>query len=158
MSITIQAQDVFKIIAALQSMLQNYAPLAAMSNLSIVRGEEVNVDPEKAPWIGIYPALGDYRSRVLGLGAGFRDQREGIIVVVQQQSRTSGQNCQDKLGDLLVNVVNSILSDPSIGGTVSNLEDLRVLHAEPKTQGSQASFQSSVINFTAVRPVGVQVA
>ncbi len=155
MSITVQAQDVFRIIAALQAMLQAWQPIASAENVIVARGEEVNQNPELAPWVGIYPAKGEYVTRTVGLGNGFRNQREGIAVVVQAQSRDSGARCQDSLGELLTNVINCILSDPSISGTVTVIESFEVSYSQPARIGAQFTFQSATILFTAVRPVGI---
>lgn len=137
-------------------MLMAWPPLLSINGgIRVDVGEEVNVEAEKAPWIGIYSIKAVYPIRTLGMGNGFRQQREGIAVVVQNMSRTSGKECRKQLGALQKCVIDCILSDTSIGGSMDVVEDFQVSYASIATQAKQVSFQSAVITFTAVKLVGV---
>jgi hypothetical protein len=152
--ITIASAPVDAILQAVQKMLQNSGNLSAFEG-KVTRGEEVNQDPERAPWIGIYPLRLQFVARTLGYGSGMRTQRVGIAIVVQHQSRTSGESCQDELHQFQAAVIDTLLSDPSLGGTVQVIDDFGVDYTVPAKQGAQSSFQSSIIQFTAVTQTGV---
>lgn len=156
MTIQIASNDSFAVLDALQAMLKAFPPLLSIdSGIRVDLGEEVNVDPDKCPWIGLYSIKAVYPIRTLGMGSGFRSQREGIAVVVQNVSRTSGKDCRKQLGALQKAVIDCILTDPSIGGTMDVVDDFQVSYATVANQGKFASFQSAVITFTAVKQVGV---
>lgn len=152
--IQIQSWDTFKVLEALKKMLVEAPALVAMEG-RISRGEEINVNPDMAPWIGLYPLGDTYTTRTLGMGNGYRTQRVNIAVIIQNVSRTSGADCQTVLGQFQKAVIDRILSDTSIGGTMDVVEDFSVSYASPAKQAGNSTFQSSVINFTAVKQVGV---
>lgn len=153
--ITISSFDSSALLAALQSMLLKWpAILSFQDQIRVDIGEEVNVDPDKAPWVGIYSIKAQYPARVLGFGNGYRSQREGVAVVVQNVSRTSGKECRTQLGALQKCVIDCILSDTSISGTMDIVDDFQVTYATVAAQGKNVSFQSAVITFTAVKQVG----
>lgn len=154
MTVLVSSFDSSSVLDALRKMLLSWEAIAD-SHACVDVGEEVNVDPDKAPWIGIYSIKAVYPIRTLGMGNGFRQQREGIAVVVQNVSRTSGRECRKLLGSLQKSVVDCILSDTSIGATMDVVDDFQVSYATVANQGKQVSFQSAVITFTAVRQVGV---
>jgi hypothetical protein len=156
MTISIASNDSYAVLEALQAMLKAFPALISIDGGNRVDlGEEVNVDPDKAPWIGLYSIKAQYPIRTLGMGNGFRSQREGIAVVVQNVSRTSGKECRKQLGVLQKAVIDCILTDTSIGGTMDVVDDFQVSYATVANQGKQVSFQSAVITFTAVKLVGV---
>jgi hypothetical protein len=152
--VLISSFDSSAVLDKLRTMLLAWTPLIE-TEARVDVGEEVNVDPDKAPWIGIYSIKAVYPIRTLGFGNGFRQQREGIAVVVQNVSRTSGKECRKQLGSLQKVVIDCILSDTSIGGTMDVVDDFQVSYATVASQGKQVSFQSAVITFTAVKQVGV---
>lgn len=150
----ISSWDPFKTLKALQTMLQAWPRCIALE-LRVTRGEEVNESPDLAPWCGIYPLGDDFPIRTLGVGNGFRQQRQAIAIIVQNVSRTSGAECQDVLGQMQKAIVDCILSDTSIGGTMDIVDDFSVSYSAPAQQAKTTSFQSSVIKFTAAKAVGV---
>lgn len=141
---------------ATQAMLKADAGIGAIGDVRVTRGERINTDPALTPWVGIYIIGEDYVSRTLGVAAGFRMQHMGIAVVLQQSSRTSGEKCQDLLEQLKQAVIASLLSDPSLGGTVDTLADFAVIYASAEKQGSgDINFQTAIISVKAMGPTQV---
>lgn len=93
---------------------------------NVERAEQVNVDPSRCPWVGIYPTRGYFPPRTLGFGAGFRGQEPELILICQATNPNDGAACQDSLGELVKAVADAILSDPSLKGTVLTLGDFEV--------------------------------
>jgi hypothetical protein len=154
MSFIISSIDPYTMLEALKQQLLAFPALISLQG-RITRGEEVNQDPSMAPWCGCYLIGGTFPTRTLGMGNGFRQQREGVAVVIQNMSRTSGEACQSELGKLQKAVVDCILSDTSIGGTMDVIDDFRTIYASAANQAKEISFQSAVIQFTAQKLVGV---
>lgn len=154
MSFTISSWNAFSVLAALEAMLKANTALINFEG-RITRGEEINMDENLMPWIGIYPLGDEFPIRTLGVGNGFRQQRLSIAVIIQNMSRTSGAACQDALGEFEKAVIDAILSDTSLGGTMDVVDNFSVSYSAPAKQASNFTIQSSVINFTAVKLVGV---
>lgn len=153
MTILISSLDTFSVLESLASMLKAFPSLIDLQG-SFDIGEEVNQNPDKAPWAGIYEIGGNFPSRTLGFGNGFRRQELSIAVVVQNVSRTSGSQCLKGLTAFRKAIVDCILSDTCLGGKMDVIDGFQVFLTSPVKQGSQATFQSAVIQFTAVSNVG----
>lgn len=152
--IQISSWDTSQVLAAVEALLKASQGLALLEG-RIERGGEINVNPDKAPWCGIYKFNGQFPIRTLGFGNGFRRQHFGVAIIVQNVSRTSGAACQDGLGQFEKAIVDAILSDTSLGGTMDVVEEFNVSYPPPATQGTNVSFQSSIIQFNAVKDVGI---
>jgi hypothetical protein len=150
---TITPTNVASIAASIQDLLQKWPGL---QDVTITRGEFVNQNPDSAPWIGIYPLGIQYPIRSLGLGSGFRKQQISFAVVTQAQTAPSddgGASCMDALEDLNQKVISCILSNDSLGGFVTALDNFSVQYASAKTQADDPNFQSSIITFTGEKSV-----
>lgn len=153
MSVIITPIDSSAVMEALVQVLKADAGVSAFEP-KILRGEEINENPDNTPWIGVYAVGEDYPPRTLGLGNGFRKQTIGLAVVCQYVTRSSGAECQDGLEKMKQAVIGAILSDTSLGGTVQTVTDFAVRYAAYAKQAAQPFFQSAVINFTAEGFVG----
>lgn len=151
--ITITAIDASTVLEAVRMQLAAWPDIATLQG-PITRGEPINQDSNKCPWIGVYPVGEDYPSRTLGFGAGYRTQQIGVVVVVQASSRDSGQVCQDQLEGMKQAAISALLSDPSLGGTVDVIDQFSVRYATAAQQAGEPYFQSAAINFTGLKPVG----
>lgn len=123
-------------------------------NVRIERGEELNEDPDKMPWVGIYPMGEQLPIRTMGMGNGFRAQQLKIAVICQASGLSGASAVQDDLGVLVAAVESRILTDTSLGGSMDVITDFDVFYAEPGRKGDR-SIQSAVIQFTAEKLVKV---
>lgn len=89
---------------------------AATLNASIERGERINYDPGRCPWIGIYPDAVQSAPLTVGAG-GSRWQSTGAFQVVIQTSSfiDDGQDASDALESLAKSVCAAINADLSLG-------------------------------------------
>lgn len=110
----------------------------------IERGGPVNEKPDRAPWIGVYRSKITHDPRTLGRVTNW-ESKGSIRICVQAVDMTSGKECEDRLELLVKAVIDAILADTTIGGTVDIVTkfsiDYRYLEAERRT----LYFQMAVI-------------
>ena len=144
---TVTAVNVSTVTAALVSLLDE-----ALGNVAVVRAEEINETPGNCPWVGVYRDNVEYVIKTLGFGSGMREQRINLVVVVQESDGTSGERCEDRLEELLKNVVGAILSDVTLRSTVQVVTDFQVRYADYRKIGG-GFMQTAAVYLTAVTTV-----
>ncbi len=102
----------------------------------IERGGTINEKPDRAPWIGIYRSKLNHDPRTLGSMNNWESTGQ-IRIAVQQVDMKSGMDCEDRLEALVQDVLNAIIADTTIGGTVDMVNkfaiDYRYLESDRKT-------------------------
>lgn len=148
----IRTVNVATVQAGLGALLVNDGALADMTTLAIQHGEEIVSSETGCPWVGVYCVGVQYELRTLGFGAGMRRQKIQFMVVCVEQSGNSGNECTQKLEALVQAVNSAILSDPSLGGTVDTIDEMRTDYPQwGKSEGVYV--QTAVTQFTAVTMV-----
>ena len=83
---------------------------------TIERGERINFDPGKTPWIGIYPGSVESSPKVLGASNNRWSNLAELQVVIQTASYTDeGQDASDDLELLTSEVLQQIDLDLTLG-------------------------------------------
>lgn len=124
----------------------------ALPQLTVERSAEVNELPHRCPWVGIYRSGVEYPLRTLGMGSGFRGQRINLVLMVQNSDATSGEECEERLEELIVNVIGALLSDPTLNNTVDGLDEFSVQYVD-YLQTDAGYVQTAGIYFTALSSV-----
>lgn len=138
---------------AIEQQLREHIPLASLQ--PTIERSGTNDDPNRCPWIGIYRISTQFPPRLLGAGAGVREQQLRFALAVQQSDFTSGEQCEVRLEELLAAVVGALLSDHTLRGTVLMLgEDFSVTYPDYKLKDG-AYMQTAIIEFTAVGRVSI---
>lgn len=132
-------------------MLEEAAEVGVKGVL-IERSAEPRMTATPHGWVGVYRERIDYPPRTLGLGAGYRNQLIRLFLLVQESDPTSGDECEDRLEELLQNVIGVLLSDPTLKGTVQTLDEFSVVH-ESYDKNDGIFVQMARIEFTGVIPV-----
>ena len=114
----VTSKDVSSITKALEELLVNDQDL---EHVTVCRAEPMNEDPSNCPWVGIYRRDIEFNPRTLGMGSGHRDYRGNIVLIVQTSSLSSGASCEDELDSLVEDIVDSILTDPTIRSSIEML-------------------------------------
>lgn len=140
---TITTVNVATITEAVVQLLRD-----AMPGVNVSRAEEINELPHLCPWVGVYRSSVSFPPRTLGLGTGFRDQSVELILVVQQADGSSGAECEDLLEKLIGDTVSTVLSSPSLGGSVLVVDDVNIRYSSYEKRDS-VYFQTATIYFTA---------
>lgn len=148
MSLIISVQSVATITAAMTELLRSHKDVG-LAGVDVERAGEFPEDPGAHGWIGIYKTRQQLPPRAVGMGPGFRNQRVQIGLVAIESDPTSGELCEDRLETLVANTLGALLSDPSLGGTVSMLDDVLVEYESYNKDDSMFK-QQAVIFVTAV--------
>ncbi len=130
-------------------------PQIADKKAVVERSEPPNQNSNRTPWIGLYRSGVTTVPRTIGVRSGYRQQRVSLIILVQDGSFVSGEDCEEKLEYMVQQVTSALLSDESLGGTVDVLEDLQVVYEDYRQDGA-AFLQTATIQFTGIFNVVVE--
>lgn len=143
----IDVPDVSEIAQAIVDLLKRDTRLTAAS---ISRDEERNATPGQCPWIGVYRVGARLPVRTLTSLAGWRDHKATFLILVQAANPRSGAECAVALEALTGDVISALLSDTTLGGTVSGLDsesEFSVDYTRYSVDGG-IWMQTAVIQFT----------
>jgi len=121
-----------------------------LTDARIERSEEVNSIPSQCPWIGVYRQSVQYPSRTLGLGTGYRGQRVGVMLLLQQADPSSGEACEQALESLVQTVLSVLMTDSTIGGSVMTIDEIEVQYPDYQKTADSVFMQTAAIYFTAL--------
>lgn len=141
--------SVSAVTQAIERMLRDGLP-----GVSVERSSEINADPSRMPWVGVYRADCSFPTRTLGLGSGYRGQRVSVIVLAQESDPTSGDRCEDRLNGLVDQIISLLLSESTLGGTVHTVDEFSVRYPDYQRVGDSQYVQTAMIVFTAITTVG----
>jgi len=145
---SIRTTNTSTITTAVQTLLRAALPYA-QGELIVERAEPINAVPGRCPWVGIYRQSVRAVPRTLGLSSGYRRQEVSLALVMTESSSQSGELCEEKLEELVQNVLSAVLSDESLLGTVDSLGDVHTIYRDYRKEGN-SYFQEAVIQFTAL--------
>lgn len=140
------------ITSSLQATFQGSATLAAhgFTPAGIVRGEYVNMDPDLAPWLGIYRTKADYSPRALGRGnAGAWSATVTIRLLIQTSSLQGGDDCEDLLEAYVKDTLDAVWADPTWTSTVDMVTGLDIEYSYKDADTSTIYFQWAMVTITA---------
>lgn len=146
MTVNVRTVNVAQITARVKAQLEAYPDL---EGVTIQRSEDQNAHKDSAPLVGVYRLSVQYQQRVLGFGAGVRDQRVRLLVLMTESDLSSGEACEEKLETLIQKVTSAILSDTTLGGQVNTVEDFDVSY-ESYEVVSNLYTQTAALQFVAV--------
>lgn len=150
---TITPVDVGDVMAALAKQLERSAAVQAAGIETVERCEPEPDDSDRCPWVGIFRVRVSFPTRTSGVGAGFRQQLIRIGVGMAQSDATSGAACEERLEELVKAVVGAILSDATIGSTVSFVDEFELVYPAYEKLKDQPYLQLAYLEFTAVAQV-----
>ena len=145
----INTVDVGDVQSALGGLLSQWPSLMDYGDrLEIQHGESFPETENRCPWIGVYCIRHELPIRTIGMGSGMRRQEMTFWVVCKEASPNSGNECAEKLENLVQGAASAILSDTSLGGTVDAVTNMTVTY--PQWGNSSGVYlQTAVIEFTA---------
>lgn len=121
--------------------------------VQIERYEEITKTPGAKGWACIYRARVDYPPRTLGMGSGYRNQAIRLFAIAAESDPSSGEEAGQRLDALVQKLVGTLLSDPSLKGTVQTLDEFSVDYFDYQRQASGIYLQYAQLNFTGLIPV-----
>jgi len=143
----VASKDISAITKALKDLLNNDQDF---EHVMVSRAEPINDDPANCPWVGIYRRDLEFNPRTLGMTSGHRDYRGNIVLIVQASSLASGASCEDELDAMVKNIVDSVLTDPTIRSSIEMLHEVVVSYSYDSASDDdyEAYHQSAFIQLT----------
>lgn len=132
-------------------------PALADTGARVESNEPINEDTNRCPWIGLYQVRQSFPLRTLGVSTGFRRHNITLAIVLTASSIVSGRDCELRMEALVKGVMDALLSDVSIGGTVDVIDDQIDITYSQYRQVNNIFFKEAVIQFTAVTQVTVNL-
>lgn len=125
-----------------------------VAGVVVERYEPLCKQPTQHGWVSVYRARVDYPPKTLGFGTGYRNQFVRLFAIASESDMTSGEECGRRLDDLLKKLVSTLLSDPTLKGTVDTLDEFSVDYFDyTRDKETNVYMQFAQINFTGVIPV-----
>ena len=115
--------------------------VAAGLTATIERGERINFDPGRCPWMGVYPGSVSSAPRTLGGGSSRWSSSMELQVVVQTCSfDNDGRSASDALETLIESMLQAIDNDLTLGVVgcriLSNSREYRYVMFDDDGQGT----------------------
>jgi len=137
--------NMYTITEALRDQLKNDPEASQISNREILVDEYVNVNPSNAPWMCVYKGSMNLEPRTLGMGAGRYTASPEPRVLVQAVSYQSGEDCSSLLDYYVNTVLNAVVSDPTLGGTVDMVVGFNIEYGYVEADRPSIHFQTARI-------------
>lgn len=136
--------DLNTINAALAAQISAYAGVLDIFK-QIHVGVMVNEEERHTPWCGCYRAGVKYEPRVIGGGSGRMEAYPQMKVVIQASSLNEGVDTEQSLDDYVKLVLDAIMSDVTLGGTVHMTNDLSVEYDYVMDEREELLFQTAIV-------------
>lgn len=133
-----------KIVEVLESSLA-----LAQVETTIERGELVNEDPDRAPWIGIYRERVRYDPRSLGNHGRSWRAAPTFVLVFQETDWSSGETCEDKLDSLIRYGLDAIVAEPTLRSAIGMLTSIDVEYIYKMEDEDRIYFQWAKVTLSA---------
>jgi len=117
-----------------------------MNRKNVVVGEIINYDPNRVPWIGIYRGKVGYAPRTLGSMNNW-EATPSLRIIVQYTDLISASKCEEVLEGYVQKIINAILKDTTLGGTVDIINNFEVEQGYIETDRASVHFQGASITF-----------
>jgi len=135
------------ITKALQDQLNSNVDVKEFLNgKEVIRGEVINMDVNETPWVGVYRGNVKYEPRTLGSMNNW-EASPSIRVIVQASHLSSAEQCEIDLEGYVQKILDAVIDDTTIGGTVDMINSYDVEVGYIETDRSTVHFQGASITF-----------
>ncbi|MCK5609652.1 hypothetical protein KAR91_47705 [Candidatus Pacearchaeota archaeon] len=115
-----------------------------MGGKDVIISEMINYDPNQVPWIGVYRGKARYEPRTLG-SVGNWEGFPSLKIIVQHSDLISGEKCEEVLEGYVKKIIDAILEDTTLSGTVDIVLSYDVEQGYIETERSSVHFQGASI-------------
>lgn len=140
--------DFSTITASLQATFEADADLTA-AGFKIERADYVNMDPNRAPWLGIYRTRIQYNPRTLGRGPNAWQGVLTLRLLIQATHLESGEACEARLEGYIKNTLDAVWEDPTWSSVVDMVTGLDVEYSYKEDESGTIWFQWAMVTITA---------
>ena len=132
------------ITEAMRAQLQADATIAGFLVVDVERGTVINEDPNRTPWLGVYRGKQEYVPRTLGSMNNW-EVTPTIRLVLREASAEHATAVEDQMESHVQAVINAVLTDETIGGTVDMVTGFTVEYGYSEDDRSMMYFQTAII-------------
>ena len=112
----------------------------------VERGEYINMDYGKTPWVGVYRGTLDYNPSTLGRGNNNWKADFAVRIIVQASSfKNEASVVEDLLESYIEDVLAIITSDSTLGGSVAMTKGVKVAYSYNEQESENVYFQNAEI-------------
>ena len=130
------------ITEAVRALLEVELP----SEYRIERGEYVNTDYDRVPWVGVYRGPLKYDTATLGRGAKNWKAEFTVRIIVQAATNKGNANdAEDDLEEYLKAVLDAIMTDTTLSETVAMITGVNVTYTYNESDSESVYFQNAEI-------------
>jgi hypothetical protein len=134
--------NVADITESLKTVLSEAPTLSDVK--AVERGEYVNKDAARTPWVGVYRTNAEYEPRALGNHSKSWGAKITIKLVLQVYN-ANGEKAEDELEDLLHRVMAVVFGDLTIRQNVSMLNSVKIQYSYDETDSDTMDYQWAFI-------------
>ncbi len=140
--------DIFKITTALYDQIRSDSEVIA-GKFEVEHSAYINMDADRAPWVGVYKGPVDYQPSSLGRNAQSWKATVKLLVIVQATHGGDSLKCSERLGGYEQKVLNAIWSDSKLGGEVDMIVGLNTEYSYNNEKSETMYHQQAEITITA---------
>lgn len=116
------------------------------ANYTITRGQYVNMDYEKTPWVGIYRGDLNYDPETLGRGMNSWKAEFTIRILVQSSNMSSDhEKAENELEAYIKEILDVIMADKTIGNTITMITGVSIVYSYNESSSEDIYFQNAEI-------------
>lgn len=134
--------DASVITKAMHQLLINGLP----NSYNIERSEYINFDPDRVPYVGIYRGQLKYSPHTLGRDLSSWRADFTITLVVQAASINTGGEAESRLEKYLQEVLDIVVADKTIGGTVAIIKDIEINYSYNMEESGTMYFHAAEVD------------
>ena len=113
--------------ATITKAMQTLLIAALPSTYKVERGVYVNMDADYVPWVGVYRGSLVYDPATLGnASSSWRAEFTIKLIIQASNANESAENTEDDLETYLKAVLDAVMADKTIGGTVAMVQGVNV--------------------------------
>jgi len=112
----------------------------------IERSEYVNFDPDRVPYVGVYRGQLKYAPHTLGRDLSSWRADFTITLIVQAASINTGGEAEERLEKYLQEVLNVVVADKTIKGTVAIIKDIEINYTYKKEESGTMHFHAAEVD------------
>jgi len=131
---------------AVVEQLKNWLNVnGSASNYRVKNSVYVNHNPDLTPWIGVYRGPVTYTPHTIGKSLSNWQGTLKLRILVQAYSAKSGAEAEERSEAYVNEVLDGLLSDYQLGGTVETLDNITVDYAYLETDSETLFYHQAEI-------------